>query len=698
MAFPVTKKNYLRLVLDEPVSYLGNTNGTIIVRGEVIVNFTKDTAIQGPIDLVFEGLQRFYPWREIMGMNSIGKPIDTKLHVIELSLLPPNTQGIMPAGIQRFPFEFPLPGSLPITLSIPDRLDICYKLTATLRKSTDDSSPMAFLDRFNKKQKMISTASLRLVRAIEPIPSLTPHQQLQHQLTLPPTPTSPTSTNPTTTSRTMGSRRTTSSALPAGPLAAPSSEEEIIHGPHRRTSLDRYFDLSNAEDDGIHPSYFGQFHLGLALDEQHDRLAYSMAGRTVDNWNRPADGIEYGLRYRLGIDRTAIAIGTSIGIEVLLEPLLNNIRIRSVVTRVSETREYTMKVPGDHAGAHKGQAETKKNEETLAMVLKWAYGYPTEHDESSSCTSSSDQGQHRNRHKQKRTLSRRYRHHRSHWSDQIHSNRHSMIEKGSSEASGGQGGTSSSTTPDITNYIHPYVMEQGKADEEEDDDPRTSGELLNLKSLDQPVQVGEYFEGRFVMPVPTCDHFLRPTMVGESVTIRHWLDLIVAIECNGKLFRVTLTTPVRLLDCRLVAADDERQTILPPPPSYETIQVNTTNGGAQPTTNQTEFWVQRWPITQDAVWGSCSRCPCQAKRQKECEKKSGNNNTSTSNKVNTFGQTGSGSNNNSGNTWNQLRHTMVPPSPTTPITPTPASSNSMISGPPPSMQPEWGAPPAYTEN
>ena len=62
MAF-TTKKNYIRLVLDESVLYLGNTNGTIVVRGEVIVNFIKDTAIQGPIDLLFEGLQRFYPWR-----------------------------------------------------------------------------------------------------------------------------------------------------------------------------------------------------------------------------------------------------------------------------------------------------------------------------------------------------------------------------------------------------------------------------------------------------------------------------------------------------------------------------------------------------------------------------------------------------------------------------------------------------------
>jgi hypothetical protein len=33
-----------------------------MIRGEVIVNFTKDTYVQGPIELLFEGIQRFYPW------------------------------------------------------------------------------------------------------------------------------------------------------------------------------------------------------------------------------------------------------------------------------------------------------------------------------------------------------------------------------------------------------------------------------------------------------------------------------------------------------------------------------------------------------------------------------------------------------------------------------------------------------------
>lgn len=58
----VKKKCPLRLVLDEPVAYLGNISGTILVRGDVIVNLPKDTPIQGPIELIFEGIQRYYPW------------------------------------------------------------------------------------------------------------------------------------------------------------------------------------------------------------------------------------------------------------------------------------------------------------------------------------------------------------------------------------------------------------------------------------------------------------------------------------------------------------------------------------------------------------------------------------------------------------------------------------------------------------
>lgn len=56
------KKDILRVVLDEPRLYIEETLGSIMVRGEVIVNFPKDTPIQGPIELLFEGIQRYQTW------------------------------------------------------------------------------------------------------------------------------------------------------------------------------------------------------------------------------------------------------------------------------------------------------------------------------------------------------------------------------------------------------------------------------------------------------------------------------------------------------------------------------------------------------------------------------------------------------------------------------------------------------------
>jgi hypothetical protein len=57
-----TRKEILRVVVDEPRLYIEESLGSVMVRGEVIVNFPKDTFIQGPIEILFEGIQRFYPW------------------------------------------------------------------------------------------------------------------------------------------------------------------------------------------------------------------------------------------------------------------------------------------------------------------------------------------------------------------------------------------------------------------------------------------------------------------------------------------------------------------------------------------------------------------------------------------------------------------------------------------------------------
>lgn len=53
-------KKALRLVLDEPVLFVEDKPA--MVRGEVIVHFSHDTTIQGPIELAFEAIQTFYPW------------------------------------------------------------------------------------------------------------------------------------------------------------------------------------------------------------------------------------------------------------------------------------------------------------------------------------------------------------------------------------------------------------------------------------------------------------------------------------------------------------------------------------------------------------------------------------------------------------------------------------------------------------
>lgn len=57
-----TKREVLRVILDEPRLYIEESLGSVMVRGEVIVNFEKDTHIQGPIELLFEGIQRYQTW------------------------------------------------------------------------------------------------------------------------------------------------------------------------------------------------------------------------------------------------------------------------------------------------------------------------------------------------------------------------------------------------------------------------------------------------------------------------------------------------------------------------------------------------------------------------------------------------------------------------------------------------------------
>lgn len=62
----MNNKAVLRVVLDEPQLYLAETSGSFMIRGEVVVTFVKDTLIQGPIELLFEGIQRYQTWNGML--------------------------------------------------------------------------------------------------------------------------------------------------------------------------------------------------------------------------------------------------------------------------------------------------------------------------------------------------------------------------------------------------------------------------------------------------------------------------------------------------------------------------------------------------------------------------------------------------------------------------------------------------------
>ncbi|KAF7724081.1 hypothetical protein EC973_001414 [Apophysomyces ossiformis] len=512
MAKLISNKNPLSVVLDEPVLYLEDTLGSVMVRGEVIGHFTKDTAIQGPIELVFEGIQRYNPWPEIMRNRPLGDPIETTLQVTELSLLPPNSQGIIPAGIHRFPFEFPIPASLPTTVSIPERLEIFYRLTATIRRS--QSSEHQWIDwalRPVHKKKLTAAAHIRLIHAV------------------------------------------------------PSA---IMN--NNNTTDDHYYLLQH--DPWNLRSLTAPGHHRLSLDEQYDRLANALVGRTSDNLDHSNLEKTQGIRYRLHVDRTAIALGTRVGIDVMIEPTLSRAKIRSIKLLIAETREYSMKIPGDHGL----EGETRRANEAAHMILKWAYGSSPTKSTTTTTTSSS-----------------------------------SSLNPAKSYVYHGRANDPCRYSSLCKRNLNFDTGDGKDEEEEEEEDAIARGPLVNLKELDQTVDVGDYFDGRFIMPVPKCSNvLLHPSMESDAVKIHHWLRLSVIVECNDQPLEITLEAPMRMLDCRLVA-DDERQTILPPPPSYSPTHTTSTSPTAA--SCDYSFWEQRQPITMDTVWGSCHLCPCQVK-------------------------------------------------------------------------------------
>lgn len=571
-----------------------------------------------------------------MKHQALGHPIETKLQVTELTLLPPNSKGIMPAGVQRFPFEFPIPATLPTSVYIRDRMEIFYQLSATIRRSTsmgdhESISPINWIDwarRNSSKKKHVACSPIRIVRAIESIvcsglPNSV-HEQQQQQLNIQQTGASPAS----------------DAVSSSNSLTVTPSTEELVQLPWNRRSLSEYQGT---------------------LDEQHDQLAYSLSGRTTNNLNHSPEMMENvcGIRYKIGFDRTAIAIGTSVGIELMLEPTSSQVVVDSVVMKISENRKYAMKVPSDHTWSADAP-ETKRVTEGVKMILKWAYGYEVENNDSSFYG------------EQKKDSNRKKIHESgANFVYQRSCSSHNLAyfdpPQPGSTSSKSFLGSQIDSKPRVILDSEEQVLENDYQFASSSSSPISTTcdrEMINLKELNQTVNVGEYFGGRFVLPVPDCSNILNPSMEYESININHWIQLVVTIRCEGKKFDLLLESPGRVLDCRVVSVDDDCQTILPPPPSYQPgdghlYQENTWSTGT--------FWEQREAITSVSGWGSCVPCPCQYKKLKKSTVKGNSTCSSVSSEL----KKASAKRSSTGNTKDSC---------------------------PPSLMPEWGPPPCYSEN
>ncbi|RCI00383.1 hypothetical protein CU098_010768, partial [Rhizopus stolonifer] len=593
------------------------------------------TQIQGPIEILFEGIQRFYPWKDIMKGPVVGSAIETKLQVIELSLLPPNAKGIMPSGVQRFPFEFPIPSSLPMSVEIPDRLEIFYQLSATLRRSTSQHEEFQSIDSFNPvnwiewarrttfKKKYVACSPIRIVRAMESVFSDTL-----------PTTNTIRQNNDTETSSTAAEDNSDNISSNHHPSTSSTAQQPPL--PWNRRNLD---------------AYSGSF------DEQHDQLAFSLAGRASGNLHHSTHALAdvQGIRYKIGIDRTAVAIGTSIGVEIMIEPTMADAVVKSVLLKITESRNYSMKVPAGHTWKTTSP-ETKQISEGVKMVMKWAYGHPMGEEETMV---------YKNKGKKKasdlKKSSEKYVYHRT-------ENSQGLFYFDPPEP--GHSKSFLNSVDEKKKLIIENVQQETELGEPSFSSSELANpELINLKQLNQPVKLGEYFGGRFVLPVPDCSNMLNPSMSYESIKITHWTQLIVTVECNGQEFDLCLNTPSRILCCRLVAADDECQTILPPPPSYVPGDSRSYRENNWSTST---FWEQREPITSVSGWGSHVPCPCEYKRLKAS--------ILSNNNILNISLPNSGRNNSSKSNKSSI------------------SNDRLSASYSPSHLPEWGPPPCYSEN
>ncbi|KAI8350385.1 hypothetical protein BD560DRAFT_450133 [Blakeslea trispora] len=531
----------LKVILDEPRIYVNDLLGSAIVRGEVVANFPKDLRIQGPIELAFEGIQRYHPWPG----EALGSAIETKLQVIELSLLPPNTKGIMPAGVQRFPFEFPIPASLPATMFIKDRIEIFYRISATIRRSShanlkeqhSESSLnllntahwLEYVRHTGLKKKFVASTTLRIVHSLD-------------------------------------------SVMPLPTIISPAIHQE--------------FNLNSEQDLQLFPWNLEQIDSHLrTFDEHYDHLAPSFTGKIISNLNLPLEALNehQGIRYKIGIDRTAIAIGTNIGVELMIEPTLFDAVVKSVYLTISESRKYIMKVPAKHTWNF-DSPKTKRCSEGANLILKWAHGSPLSIE--SGCMTSN-----------------------KNYPKYIYSS----VESGSNRYYFET--PHPSCRKDLMKRSSVAILDSNHSQEFDNVFDQSRSETSNLKNINKPVKLGEYFGGRFVMPVPDCSSIIHPTTNHSALQIQHWLQLNVTIECNGKTFDLVLDAPARILDCRLVAVDDDFQTILPPPPKYDLYD----NKSFESYSPKSTIWEQRETITSEAGWGSCKPCPCEHKRNNKQE-------------------------------------------------------------------------------
>ncbi|KAI8884034.1 hypothetical protein K501DRAFT_332936 [Backusella circina FSU 941] len=564
-------KEPLRLLLDQRRIYMNDSLGSVMMRGEVIVNFPKDTMILGPIQLVFEGIQRFYTWSGIVDTMPEGEMLETKLQVIELSVLPPNSNGIMPAGIQRFPFEFPIPANLPTSMAIKDRMEIFYQIRASLTKSSQTtpeqrSSWLARVRHTGANKKLIACTSIRITRTLESVSIRSVNNE--------PTDEDNTATPSPTASTLVNEEDNATSAVSVSPRSTFYNALSDTPFPWDRRNLNEY---------------------QASLDEQIDQLAFSLAGRSADNFNASegALGRAQGIRYKIGIDRTAVVLGTSIGLELMIEPTVSDVRILSTHLDIVESREYTMKLPkGD-------STERKQFKEGVKMILKWAYGYPIE-------TTEEVLESEKNLHKKKGKLtdhSDRYVHLRP--DNREHLSYFDAMSPGVQTQK-----ASVSFDQDKPALASPDIKKVLEAEDKSGQTSVSEGSLyapINLKTLDQTVKVGEYFGGRFVVPVPDCYSIMNPSMTHDSIKISHWIKFVITVACHGEIFDITLDSPMHMLDCRLVTFGDE--TILPPPPSYDP----TTSSCLDLSWSGT-FWEQRERIASQIGFGACYPCPCELRK------------------------------------------------------------------------------------